>query len=159
MIPSRPAVPKLLRGPSPFPEDGPLWRSVPLALAAAVERAAVTGCAGSMMISAPPGTLGAGKRAGPFLRNQRSFGAATLDAAGKRRVSRPRVPKAPLAGDRNFFGELAQSNWGCGCNSAESDGLDCQRVSDPASRPRSRSSIHRRFSHSEASFLVANLAA
>lgn len=44
----------------------------------------------------------------------------------------------------------------CGCNSAESDGLNCQRVSDPA---RSRSSIHRRFSHSEASFLMANLAA
>ena len=33
----------------------------------------------------------------------------------------------------------------CGCNGAESDGLNCQRVSDPA---RSRSSIHRRLSHS-----------
>ena len=33
----------------------------------------------------------------------------------------------------------------CSCDSPESDGLNSQRVSDPA---RSRSSIHRRFSHS-----------
>jgi hypothetical protein len=81
---------------------------------------------------------------------------STLAYALSARQGRSTTPGGADAEGDDRHGLTGSEARYCGCNSAESDGLNCQRVSDPA---RSRSSIHRRFSHSEASFLVANLAA